>query len=63
MYTIYHRFRRQTTLHCSLCGEEIVFDQEYWSCNGSCICEACLPDFARQEFLPCRERRGEEGRL
>lgn len=49
-------------LYCSLCGRELPLGEEYWACNGSRICADCLPAFARQEFLPCHEIRGEECR-
>lgn len=55
-----HRIRRQTVLRCTLCGQEIPMGEEYWACNGSSVCAACLPDFARQELAPCRETRGKE---
>lgn len=54
------RLRRQTVLCCTLCGQEITAGEEYWACNGSCVCAACLPEFARQELAPCRETRGKE---
>ena len=53
-------FGRQTTLCCTLCGREIPLGTEYWACSGSIVCPACLADFARQEFSPCRETRGKE---
>ena len=53
-------FGRQTTLCCTLCGREIPLGMEYWACSGSIVCPACLADFARQEFSPCRETRGKE---
>lgn len=53
------RLRRQVLL-CTLCGQEITTGEEYWACNGSCVCAACLPDFARRELAPCRETRGKE---
>ena len=34
--------------------------EEYWACNGSRVCTACLADFARQELAPCHETRGKE---
>ena len=55
--------RRRQTLCCTLCGREIAKGEEYWACNGSRVCRACLPDFARQELLPCREVRGKEAAL
>ena len=54
------RPRRHTTLLCTLCGQEITMGEEYWACNGSRVCAACLADFARQELAPCRETRGLE---
>lgn len=51
------------TLRCSLCGQEILSGEEYWLCNGACVCGDCLPEFARLELAPCRLRRGREGRL
>ena len=56
----FHCRRRKAALLCTLCGLEIVEGEEYWSCNGSGGCAACLPDLARQELAPCREIRGEE---
>ncbi len=60
LYHIHRRSKRQTTLHCTLCGREIITGEEYWACNGSQICTGCLPEFARQELAPCRETRGKE---
>lgn len=39
--------RRRHSLRCTLCGREITLGEEYWACNGSRVCQACLPDFAR----------------
>lgn len=50
-------------LRCTLCGREIVWGEEYWACNGSRVCEACLPELARQELAPCRETHGKERTL
>ena len=55
----YRRSPRHDLL-CTLCGREITTGNEYWVCNGSCICEACLSDFARQELAPCHRTRGKE---
>lgn len=55
-----HRIWRQTVLRCTLCGQEITMGEEYWACNGSSVCAACLPEFARQELAPCHETRGKE---
>lgn len=52
--------RRRQTLRCTLCGREITVGEEYWACNGSRVCTACLADFARQELAPCHETRGKE---
>ncbi|WP_455582382.1 hypothetical protein [Dysosmobacter sp.] len=54
-----HR-RRRHCLFCTLCGREISTGQEYWYCNGSCICADCLSDFARAELAPYRATRGKE---
>lgn len=54
------RILRQSTLRCTLCGQEITTGEEYWACNGSRVCAACLPEFARLELAPCRETRGKE---
>ena len=58
------RFRlcrgRLPVLRCTLCGREIGAGEEYWACNGSRVCGACFPEFARGELAPCREVRGEE---
>nr|WP_325196302.1 hypothetical protein [uncultured Oscillibacter sp.] len=59
MRHIQRRPKRQTLL-CTLCGREITMGEEYWACNGSRVCEACLADFARQELAPCHETRGKE---
>lgn len=55
-----HRRRLRRTLLCTLCGREITYGEEYWVCNGTCICVDCLPDFARREFMPCHLTRGKE---
>ena len=55
--------RRRQPLRCTLCGQEITVGEEYWACNGSLVCRACLPDFARQELSCCHEVRGKEGAL
>ena len=44
--------RRRRTLRCSLCGLEITEGEDYWYCNGSSVCGACLPVFARAELAP-----------
>lgn len=54
---------RHLSLLCTLCGREIPAGEEYWICNGSCICCGCLGDFARQELSPCRQVRGKESHL
>ena len=59
-YMHHHRSRRMTTLYCTLCGREITIGEEYWACNGNCVCAECLSVFARQELAPCRETRGKE---
>jgi hypothetical protein len=46
---------------CSLCGEEIGIGEAYWIINGAVVCGACLPAYARQDYLPCRLIRGKEG--
>ena len=50
-------------VRCTLCGREIVRDEEYWCCNGTLVCADCLPELARRELLPCREVLGREARL
>ena len=60
MYQNHGRFQRQSTLYCTLCGQEIPLGTEYWACNGSIVCPACLADFARQELSPCHETHGKE---
>ena len=55
--------RRRQTLRCTLCGREITVGEEYWACNGSRVCSACLPEFARQELSPCHEIRAKEAAL
>ena len=62
MSYIRSRFRRQI-LFCSFCGREIILGEDYWACNGSLVCAACLPEFARQELAPCRETHGKEAAL
>ena len=59
MRHIQRRLKRQALL-CTLCGQEITMGEEYWACNGSLVCRACLPDFARQELSCCHEIRGKE---
>ena len=49
--------RRRRTLRCSLCGLEITEGEDYWYCNGSSVCGACLPVFARAELAPFRQVR------
>lgn len=58
-----HHARRQSILCCTFCGQEITLGEEYWACNGSCVCAACLPEFAQRELAPCRETRGKELKL
>lgn len=58
-----HCRRPGGTLLCTLCGREIVQGEEYWACNGSRVCAACLTDFARGELAPYRETRGREASL
>lgn len=53
--------RQCPRLCCSFCGTEIGLGETYWYVNGSVICTACLPEFARQDYLACRQVRGEEG--
>lgn len=60
IYTRSRRIRRRSLLRCTLCGLEIGKGEEYWSCNGTVACRACLPDLARRELAPCREIRGKE---
>ena len=60
---ISHRRKPQKILLCTLCGREITTGNEYWVCNGSCICAACLTDFARQELSAYHQTRGKEQRL
>ena len=55
--------RRRQILRCTRGGQEITEGEEYWACNGSRICRACLPDFARQELSCCHEIRGKEAAL
>ncbi len=43
-----------------MCGQEITKGEEYWYCNGSCVCFRCLGDFARAELAPYRQTRGKE---
>ncbi|MBR5472031.1 MAG: hypothetical protein IKU81_07965 [Oscillibacter sp.] len=54
------RRRRQNTLCCTLCGQEIACGEEYWACNGDRVCTGCLSVFARQELACCHEIRGKE---
>jgi hypothetical protein len=52
--------RRLAILRCTYCGAEIGAGESYWYVNGGVVCSACLPDFARWEYEPCRLVRGEE---
>ena len=54
------RLTRHTYLFCTLCGREITMGEDYWYCNGNCVCAACLPEFARTELAPYQETRGKE---
>ena len=54
--------QRRHILLCSLCGQEITPGEEYWYCNGSSVCQECLPVFARAELAPYRQTRGKEVR-
>lgn len=56
--SIYHD--EISPLPCSLCGQEITQGEEYWICNGSVICTACLADYARQLLTCCHLVRGKE---
>ena len=47
-------------VRCTLCGREIIMNEEYWCCNGAQVCAGCLPELARRELWPCREIRGRE---
>lgn len=47
-------------VRCTLCGQEITRGEEYWACNGSCVCAACLVEFARKELCAFHETRGKE---
>ena len=53
--------RRRRTLRCSLCGLEITEGEDYWYCNGSSVCGACLPVFARAELAPLPPGAGKGG--
>lgn len=55
-----HRRNPRHTLNCTLCGREIVPGNDYWFCNGNCICADCLGDFARLELAACHQTRGKE---
>lgn len=57
-----NRARQPRRLCCSFCGAEIGLRETYWYINGNVLCRACLPEFARQDYLACRQVRGEEGR-
>ncbi|MCI6569236.1 hypothetical protein [Dysosmobacter sp. HCP28S3_G4] len=48
---------------CSLCGTEIGPGECCWVINGAVICGQCLPEYARQDYRPCRRIVGEEERL
>jgi len=45
---------------CTLCGAEIGEGGDYWQISGHLVCPACLPEFARRDYLSCRQVRGEE---
>ncbi len=47
-------------VYCGLCGREISPGGQYWYINGQSVCQACLGEFARQEFAPCRIIHGKE---
>ena len=47
-------------VRCTLCGREIIMNEEYWCCNGAQVCAGCLPELARRELWLCREIRGRE---
>ena len=47
-------------LFCTFCGAEIADRELYWYINGACVCQLCLPDFARQEYFMHRQIRGKE---
>jgi len=55
--------RRRSVLLCSLCGREIPWGDVYWYVSGHSVCEACLPEFAREELAGFRLVRGEERSL
>ena len=48
-------------IFCTFCGAEIADRELYWYINGACICQLCLPEFARQEYHMHRCVRGREG--
>jgi predicted amidophosphoribosyltransferase len=52
--------KRLPILVCSFCGTEIGRGEQYWYISGAVVCEACLPEFARQDYRCCRCVRGEE---
>lgn len=54
--------RHRRRVRCTLCGQEIIWGEEYWCCNGTLACGSCLPMLARRELWPCREVRGKEGK-
>ena len=63
MYGFQHPKKQPESLRCTMCGREITLGEEYWACNGSLVCVACLPDLARQELAPCHETHGKENPL
>ena len=52
-------FRKRKRL-CSLCVQEMLRGEEYWICNGLCICSGCLASYARAELVPYRQICGRE---
>lgn len=54
------RKNQDIRLLCTFCGLEIPTGTVYWYCNGTVVCEDCLPCYARQEFAPYCQLRGKE---
>ena len=62
MKTHCHPYRepRFPRLYCTYCGAELPVGSPYWLINGTVLCPACLPEFARQDYRGCFYIRGLE---
>lgn len=55
------RNAERAVLCCSFCGRELALGETYWYISGWCLCQDCLPDFARAEYRGFECLRGREG--